>query len=268
MPLVPIALATGWSSLILFATGIPLNPMSATLGALVIAISTEFSVLLSERFRQERRAGHDLGRGAGAHVPVHRIGGARVGDHRDRRFRRADLVEHHDAARLRARDADRPVGVAASACCWCCPRCSRCPSATTCWPAVRERAGRVAAAAAAPASGHGGVSAAARPVTARPKPATPEPRSTPAATAGWSASSPPCSSVAFARLQLHHARAGERGRAGRPPAALLRRAAGRLDPQRRRQPQPALHAGPSRSARAQRVPAGQARAARAGLLRD
>jgi predicted RND superfamily exporter protein len=57
VPLVPIALATGWSSLILFATGIPLNPMSATLGALVIAISTEFSVLLSERFRQERRAG-------------------------------------------------------------------------------------------------------------------------------------------------------------------------------------------------------------------
>jgi predicted RND superfamily exporter protein len=33
--------------------------MSATLGALVIAISTEFSVLLSERFRSERRAGLD-----------------------------------------------------------------------------------------------------------------------------------------------------------------------------------------------------------------
>jgi predicted RND superfamily exporter protein len=57
VPLVPIALATGWSSLILFATRIPLNPMSAALGALVIAISTEFSVLLSERFRAERRAG-------------------------------------------------------------------------------------------------------------------------------------------------------------------------------------------------------------------
>jgi len=57
VPLVPIALATGWSSLILFATRIPLNPMSATLGALVVAISTEFSVLLSERFRSERRAG-------------------------------------------------------------------------------------------------------------------------------------------------------------------------------------------------------------------
>ncbi|HET9721275.1 MAG TPA: MMPL family transporter, partial [Solirubrobacteraceae bacterium] len=43
-----------------YATGIPLNPMSATLGALVIAISTEFSVLLAERFGQERRtAGSD-----------------------------------------------------------------------------------------------------------------------------------------------------------------------------------------------------------------
>jgi predicted RND superfamily exporter protein len=57
VPLIPIALATGWSSLILFLIGIPLNPMSATLGALVIAISTEFSVLLSARYRAERDAG-------------------------------------------------------------------------------------------------------------------------------------------------------------------------------------------------------------------
>ncbi len=60
VPMVPIAFATGWSALILFLIGIPLNPMSATLGTLVIAISTEFSVLLSERFRQERAAGVDL----------------------------------------------------------------------------------------------------------------------------------------------------------------------------------------------------------------
>ncbi|MDQ6607377.1 MAG: MMPL family transporter, partial [Actinomycetota bacterium] len=60
VPLVPIALATGWSALILFVIGIPLNPMSATLGALVIAISTEFSVLLSERFGQERAGAADL----------------------------------------------------------------------------------------------------------------------------------------------------------------------------------------------------------------
>jgi hydrophobe/amphiphile efflux-3 (HAE3) family protein len=60
VPLVPIALATGWSALILYLIGIPLNPMSATLGTLVIAISTEFSVLLSERFGQERGAAADL----------------------------------------------------------------------------------------------------------------------------------------------------------------------------------------------------------------
>ena len=58
VPLAPIVLATGWSALVLFALRIPLNPMSVTLGALVIAISTEFSVLLSERQRQERIAGH------------------------------------------------------------------------------------------------------------------------------------------------------------------------------------------------------------------
>jgi hydrophobe/amphiphile efflux-3 (HAE3) family protein len=60
VPLIPIAMATGWSALVLALTGIPLNPMSVTLGALVIAISTEFSVLLSERYRAERIAGLDV----------------------------------------------------------------------------------------------------------------------------------------------------------------------------------------------------------------
>jgi hypothetical protein len=59
VPLVPIALATGWSALVLFVIRVPLNPMSVTLGALVIAISTEFSVLLAERYRAERLGGLD-----------------------------------------------------------------------------------------------------------------------------------------------------------------------------------------------------------------
>jgi hydrophobe/amphiphile efflux-3 (HAE3) family protein len=64
VPLIPIALATGWSGGILFLLGllpeplaVQLNPMSVTLGALVIAISTEFSVLLSSRYAEERAAG-------------------------------------------------------------------------------------------------------------------------------------------------------------------------------------------------------------------
>ena len=59
VPLVPIALATGWSAVVLFALRIPLNPMSATLGALVIALSTEFAVLLDGRYREERAAGRE-----------------------------------------------------------------------------------------------------------------------------------------------------------------------------------------------------------------
>jgi predicted RND superfamily exporter protein len=61
VPLIPIVLATGWSSLVLWISGVPLNPMSATLGALVIAIATEFSVLLSARYHEERRAGVTVG---------------------------------------------------------------------------------------------------------------------------------------------------------------------------------------------------------------
>jgi predicted RND superfamily exporter protein len=57
VPVVPIALATGWSALVLWLLGIPLNPLSATLGALVLAISTEFAVLLSARFEAERASG-------------------------------------------------------------------------------------------------------------------------------------------------------------------------------------------------------------------
>jgi uncharacterized protein len=60
VPLIPIVLATGWSSLVLFSVRVPLNPMSVTLGTLVIAISTEFSVLLSERLRVEMLAGHGV----------------------------------------------------------------------------------------------------------------------------------------------------------------------------------------------------------------
>jgi len=64
VPLVPIALATGWAGGLMFLLGllpgplaVDLNPLSVTLGALVIAISTEFSVLLSARYREERERG-------------------------------------------------------------------------------------------------------------------------------------------------------------------------------------------------------------------
>ncbi len=57
VPLVPVVMATGWSALVLWLSRIPLNPLSAALGALTIAIATEFSVILSGRFHEERRGG-------------------------------------------------------------------------------------------------------------------------------------------------------------------------------------------------------------------
>ncbi|MBS1844639.1 MAG: MMPL family transporter [Actinobacteria bacterium] len=60
VPLLPTVLATGWASLLIWLTGIPLNPMSTALGALTIAIATEFAVILSGRFEQERSIGLDV----------------------------------------------------------------------------------------------------------------------------------------------------------------------------------------------------------------
>ncbi|HVY77969.1 MAG TPA: MMPL family transporter [Solirubrobacterales bacterium] len=57
VPLMPVVLASGWSSLVLWVSQIPLNPMSAALGALTIAIAIEFSVILAARFREERGSG-------------------------------------------------------------------------------------------------------------------------------------------------------------------------------------------------------------------
>lgn len=65
VPLIPIVLATGWSALLIFALRIPLNPMSATLGTLVIAITTEFSVLLSERVWRLQGVGLTRGQAIG-----------------------------------------------------------------------------------------------------------------------------------------------------------------------------------------------------------
>ena len=64
------------------ASEIPLNPMSAALGALTIAIATEFSVILSARFHEERGGGWASPRRP-ARLRAHRRRRLRLG--RDRR---------------------------------------------------------------------------------------------------------------------------------------------------------------------------------------
>ena len=115
IPLIPIALATGWSALVLFLLRIPLNPMSAVMGALVIAISTEFSVLLSARYREERAGGAEPEEAIDATYASTGRRRARLGRDGDHGLRRADRLGHPDAARLRRRDGGGPDGVAARA---------------------------------------------------------------------------------------------------------------------------------------------------------
>jgi hypothetical protein len=57
VPVVPILLVVGWSAAIMYALGIELNPLTAVLGSLIIGIGTEFTVLLMERYYEEKAKG-------------------------------------------------------------------------------------------------------------------------------------------------------------------------------------------------------------------
>ena len=54
---VPVATAVGLSSLAITALGIELTPLTTVAGPLVIAVGTEFSVLVAARYVEERRRG-------------------------------------------------------------------------------------------------------------------------------------------------------------------------------------------------------------------
>ena len=57
IPLLPITFIVGWSGLTMYFLGISYTPLTATLGALIIGIGTEFTVLVMERFYEERKKG-------------------------------------------------------------------------------------------------------------------------------------------------------------------------------------------------------------------
>jgi uncharacterized protein len=59
IPLLPIALIVGWSGGAMFLLDIKYTPLTATLGALIIGIGTEFTILIMERFYEERKKGRN-----------------------------------------------------------------------------------------------------------------------------------------------------------------------------------------------------------------
>lgn len=78
LPLLPAALAAGWAPLVLLLLGrLPgaagatlgsLNPLTVVLGGLVIALGTEFGVMLLSRFYEARRKGLDPDAAAGVAI--------------------------------------------------------------------------------------------------------------------------------------------------------------------------------------------------------
>jgi hydrophobe/amphiphile efflux-3 (HAE3) family protein len=57
LAIVPIGLIIGWSSVFMYVTGIEYTPLTATLGALIIGIGVEFTILLMMRYYEERGKG-------------------------------------------------------------------------------------------------------------------------------------------------------------------------------------------------------------------
>lgn len=57
--ILPISLIIGWSGGLMNLIGFDYTPLTATLGALVIGIGTEFTILIMERFYEERRKGRE-----------------------------------------------------------------------------------------------------------------------------------------------------------------------------------------------------------------
>ena len=56
-PLLPVVLALGASAMLLYFTGIEYSPLTSISGPLIIAMGTEFNVLLMSRYFEERNAG-------------------------------------------------------------------------------------------------------------------------------------------------------------------------------------------------------------------
>ena len=53
LPILPVILIVGWSGLVMSLFGIAYTPLTATLGALIMGIGTEFTVLIIERYEEE-----------------------------------------------------------------------------------------------------------------------------------------------------------------------------------------------------------------------
>ena len=57
VPIIPMFMVTGWSGLVMSSLNLVYTPMTATLGALILGIGCEYSILMMERYFEERDEG-------------------------------------------------------------------------------------------------------------------------------------------------------------------------------------------------------------------
>lgn len=59
-PLIPIVMIVGWNGLIMYSLGLTYSLLTATLGAMAIGVASEYTILIMERYEEERAKGEDL----------------------------------------------------------------------------------------------------------------------------------------------------------------------------------------------------------------
>jgi hypothetical protein len=58
-PLIPIIFIVGWNALIMYVLKIPYTPLTATLGSMTIGVAAEYTILVMERYAEEKERLHD-----------------------------------------------------------------------------------------------------------------------------------------------------------------------------------------------------------------
>lgn len=56
-PIIPMLVVIGWSGLVMKGMGIDYNPMTAVMGALILGVGSEYSILMMERYYEEKDMG-------------------------------------------------------------------------------------------------------------------------------------------------------------------------------------------------------------------
>jgi hypothetical protein len=58
-PMVPIVFIVGWNAVMMYILNIPYTPLTATLGSMTIGVAAEYTILVMERYAEEKERLHD-----------------------------------------------------------------------------------------------------------------------------------------------------------------------------------------------------------------